>query len=91
MLTLPGWSSPYALIDGVIKHVDPKVADRFDVALAASPLVPSRIPWGIVTAAFGVIYLVILWRAIRRTSLRGSRLARPRFADRGCEAIPAKS
>ena len=65
LMTLPGWSSPYALIDGVIKHVDPKVADRFDVALAASPLVPSRIPWGIVTLAFGVIYLVILWRAIR--------------------------
>jgi hypothetical protein len=68
LLTLPGWSSPYALIDGVIKHVDPKVADRFDVALAASPLVPSRIPWGIVTAAFGVIYLVILWRAIKRST-----------------------
>ena len=66
LLTLPGWSSPYALIDGVIKHVDPKVADRFDVALAASPIVPSRIPWGIVTLAFGVIYLVILWRAIKR-------------------------
>ena len=71
LLTLPGWSSPYALIDGVIKHVDPKVADRFDVALAASPLVPSRIPWGIVTAAFGVAYLIILWRAIRQSSLRG--------------------
>jgi len=71
LLTLPGWSSPYALIDGVIKHVDPKVADRFDVALAASPLVPSRIPWGIVTAVFGVIYLVLLWRAMKRTwSLR---------------------
>ncbi|GEM_PF-1431508 len=68
LLTLPGWSSPYALIDGVIKHVDPKVADRFDVALAASPLVPSRIPWGLVTAAFGVIYLVILWRAMKRVS-----------------------
>ena len=66
LLTLPGWSSPYALIDGVIKHVDPKVADRFDVALAASPLVPSRIPWGIVTFAFGVIYLVLLWRAMKR-------------------------
>ena len=70
LMTLPGWSSPYALIDGVIKHVDPKVADRFDVALAVSPLVPSRIPWGVVTLAFGVIYLVILWRVIRRTSLR---------------------
>jgi hypothetical protein len=73
LLTLPGWSSPYALIDGVIKHVDPKVADRFDAALAASPLVPSRIPWGIVTAAFGVMYLVILWRAMKRmSSLRGA-------------------
>ena len=74
LMTLPGWSSPYALIDGVIKHVDPNVADRFDVALAVSPLVPSRIPWGIVTAAFGVIYLVILWRAIKHvSSLRGDR------------------
>jgi hypothetical protein len=72
LMTLPGWSSPYALIDGVIKHVDPKVADRFDVALAASPLVPSQIPWGLVTLAFGAVYLVILWQAIRRTSLRGS-------------------
>jgi len=52
----------------VIKHVDPKVADRFDVALAASPLVPSQIPWGIVTLAFGVIYLVILWQAIKRSN-----------------------
>ncbi len=68
LLTLPGWSSPYALIDGVIKHVDPKVADRFDVSLATNPLVPSRIPWEIVTIAFGVIYLVILWRAIRRAA-----------------------
>lgn len=74
LLTLPGWSSPYALIDGVIKHVDPKVADRFDVALAANPLVPSRIPWGIVTAVFGVIYLAILWRAVKRiSSLRAQR------------------
>ncbi len=68
LLTLPGWSSPYALIDGVIKHVDPKVADRFDLSLAASPLVPSRIPWEIVTLAFGVIYLVILWRTIKRST-----------------------
>jgi hypothetical protein len=81
LLTLPGWSSPYALIDGVIKHVDPKVADRFDVALAASPLVPSRIPWGIITAAFGVIYLVILWQAIRLTSVRGGqRLTKQSFS-----------
>jgi hypothetical protein len=77
LLTLPGWSSPYALIDGVIKHVDPKVADRFDVALAASPLVPSRIPWGIVTAAFGVAYLIILWQAMKR-----SKSASPRTANR---------
>src|SRR5512136_696117 len=68
LLTLPGWSSPYALIDGVIKHVDPKVADRFDVALAASPIVPSRIPWGIVTLAFGAAYLVILWQAMKRVA-----------------------
>src|SRR5512135_2959447 len=73
LLTLPGWSSPYALIDGVIKHVDPKVADRFDVALAASPIVPSQIPWGIVTLAFGTVYLVILWQAIKRVSLRGDK------------------
>src|SRR5512136_2110562 len=72
LMTLPGWSSPYALIDGVIKHVDPKVADRFDLSRAASPLVPSRIPWGIVTLAFGVIYLVIFWRAVRRLSLRSA-------------------
>ena len=56
LMTLPGWSSPYALIDGVIKHVDPKVADRFDLSLAASPIVPSQIPWGLVTLAFGAIY-----------------------------------
>jgi hypothetical protein len=74
LMTLPGWSSPYALIDGVIKHVDPKVADRFDLSLAASPIVPSQIPWGLVTLAFGAIYLVILWRAIKRvSSLRGDR------------------
>jgi hypothetical protein len=83
LMTLPGWSSPYALIDGVIKHVDPKVADRFDVALAASPLVPSRIPWGIVTAAFGVVYLVILWRAIRRTSLRSQSPSAPPLRGQG--------
>ncbi len=74
LLTLPGWSSPYALIDGVIKHVDPQVADRFDLSLAASPLVPSRIPWEIVTLAFGVIYLAIFWRALKRmSSWRGDR------------------
>jgi hypothetical protein len=68
LLTLPGWSSPYALIDGVIKHVDPKVADRFDVTLATNPLVPSKIPWGLVTLTFGAIYLLILWRVIKRVS-----------------------
>ena len=74
LLTLPGWSSPYALIDGVIKHVDPQVADRFDLSLAASPLVPSRIPWEIVTLAFGVIYLAIFWRVLKRmSSWRGER------------------
>ena len=73
LLTLPGWSSPYALIDGVIKHVDPIVADRFNVALAASPLVPSRVPWEIVTPAFAAIYLVILWRAMRRRQAIGNR------------------
>ena len=78
LMTLPGWSSPYALIDGVIKHVDPKVADRFDLSLAASPLVPSRIPWGVVTLAFGVSYLVILWRAMRRVnSQRGTHPSTP--------------
>jgi hypothetical protein len=84
LLTLPGWSSPYALIDGVIKHVDPKVADRFDVALAASPLVPSQIPWGVVTLAFGVIYLVVLWRAIKRSSsLRAQSPSAPPLRGQG--------
>ncbi len=90
LLTLPGWSSPYALIDGVIKHVDPKVADRFDVALAASPLVPSQIPWGIVTLTFGVVYLVILWRAMKRVaSLRGAHPSTPlRSAQDAPLAVP---
>jgi hypothetical protein len=83
LMTLPGWSSPYALIDGVIKHVDPKVADRFDVALAASPLVPSRIPWSIVTAAFGVIYLVILWRAVKRVSILRAQSAKQSLQAKG--------
>ena len=83
LLTLPGWSSPYALIDGVIKHVDPKVADRFDVALAASPLVPSRIPWSLVTAAFGMIYLVILWRAVKRVSILRAQSAKQSLQAKG--------
>jgi hypothetical protein len=74
LMTLPGWSSPYALIDGVIKHVDPKVSDRFDVALAASPIIPSRIPWGIVTLAFGAMYLVILWQSIKRSRSASSKM-----------------
>jgi hypothetical protein len=82
LLTLPGWSSPYALIDGVIKHVDPKVADRFDVARAASPIVPSRIPWGIVTLAFGAAYVIIFWRALKRVGvLRAQRAQANGIAD----------
>jgi hypothetical protein len=88
LMTLPGWSSPYALIDGVIKHVDPKVSDRFDVALAASPIVSSRIPWGIVTLAFGVIYLVILWQSIKRSRSRPRRCRTCPDTDQGRSLVP---
>ena len=72
LLTLPGWSSPYALIDGVIKHVDPKLADRFDPALAANPIVPTKIPWGLVTLGFGLVYGATLIRSNRRQSARAA-------------------
>ncbi len=75
LLTLPGWSSPYALIDGVIKHLDPKVADRFDLSLATSPLAPTRIPWGLVSLAFAAIYVAVLGLAMRRTFLLQSQVA----------------
>ncbi|HET7087856.1 MAG TPA: glycosyltransferase family 87 protein [Anaerolineae bacterium] len=63
LLALPGWSSPYALIDGVIKHADPQLADRFDAALAASPIAPSQVPWAAVTLAFAAVYAFVLFRA----------------------------
>ena len=72
LLTLPGWSSPYALIDGVIEHVDPKLADRFDPALAAIPIVPTKIPWGLVTLGFGLVYGATLIRSNRRRSARAA-------------------
>ncbi len=63
LLTLPGWSSPYALIDGVIQHADPKLADRFDPTLASNPIVPSQVPWALVTLAFAIVYGFVLVRS----------------------------
>jgi hypothetical protein len=63
LVTLPGWSSPYALIDGVIKHADPQLAERFDAALAASPIAPSQVPWAAITLAFAIVYAFVLFRA----------------------------
>lgn len=65
LLTLPGWSTPYALIDGAIKHTDPPLVDRFDPALATKPLLPSRIPWAVITPLFAVGYGLIWLRATR--------------------------
>ena len=72
LLTLPGWSSPWALIDGVIKHTDPVLADRFDPALAAQAIVPSQVPWALVTLIFGAVYAVILIRAYSRQHARAA-------------------
>ena len=72
LLTLPGWSSPYALIDGVIQHADPRLADRFDPALASNPIVPSRVPWGLVTLGFGVVYGAVLIRSARYQHARAA-------------------
>jgi len=72
LLTLPGWSSPYALIDGVLKHADPKLASRFDPVLAAQPLAPTQVPWWLVTLAFGGIYGLILIRSYRHQHTRGA-------------------
>jgi len=72
LLTLPGWSSPYALIDGVIKHADPPLADRFDPALATQPIAPSQVPWGLVTLAFAIVYGSVLVRAYRHQHERAA-------------------
>ena len=72
LLALPGWSSPYALIDGVIKHADPQLADRFDPALAATPIAPSRVPWAAVTLAFAAVYGFVVVRAYRRPHYRAA-------------------
>jgi hypothetical protein len=72
LLTLPGWSSPYALIDGIIKPIDPQIADRFDAALAASPLMPSRVPWTLVTIGFGLIFLIVLIRSAKHRTPRAA-------------------
>ncbi|HKZ85434.1 MAG TPA: glycosyltransferase family 87 protein [Anaerolineae bacterium] len=72
LLTLPGWSSPYALIDGVIKHADPQLAERFDAALAASSIAPSQVPWAAVTLAFAVVYGLVLFRAYRQQHSRAA-------------------
>lgn len=72
LLTLPGWSSPYALIDGVIQHTDPKLPDRFDPTLAARPLVATQIPWWLITPAFAIAYGAILFRAYRHQHARGA-------------------
>jgi hypothetical protein len=72
LLTLPGWSSPYALIDGVINHTDPRVADRFDPALASNPIAPSHVPWGLVTLGFVIVYAVVLIRSYRHPHQRAA-------------------
>ncbi len=72
LLTLPGWSSPYALIDGVIEHADPALADRFDPALAANPIAPSQVPWGWITLGFGVVYGAVLIRSYRHQHARAA-------------------
>ena len=74
LLTLPGWSSPYALIDGVIKHTDPALNVRFDPALAGQSLLAtaSRVPWGWITLGFAIVYGGVLIRSLRRHTPRSA-------------------
>jgi hypothetical protein len=65
LLSRPAWSTPYALVDGLIKHTEFRLTDRFDPGLAAVPITPSRLPHSLVTLAFALVYGVVWWRAGR--------------------------
>jgi hypothetical protein len=65
LLSRPAWSTPYALLDGLIKHTEFRLIDRFDPALATVPTTPSRLPHSLVTLAFALVYGLVWWRAGR--------------------------
>lgn len=70
LVSRPAWSTPYALIDGLIKHTELPLADRFDPALASSVAVPSRVPWWLITPAFALLYAYVWFRAMAYQHVR---------------------
>ncbi len=72
MLTRPAWSSPYALIDGITTYSPITVADRFDPARAINPTLPTRIPWALVTLAFGLVYTFTLIKSNQHRTVRAA-------------------
>jgi Glycosyltransferase family 87 len=72
MLTRPAWSSPYALIDGITTYSPIALADRFDPAQAINPTPPTRIPWALVTLAFGLVYAFTLIRSHPHRTVRAA-------------------
>ncbi len=60
LVTRSGWSTVWALLDG-FDHIGAIVGDRSD-PLADVSLYESRLPWPIITAIFGLIYLAVWTR-----------------------------
>jgi len=64
LLARPAWSTPFALLDGLFKHTEIRLVDRFDPALATGTAIVSRVPYGLVTLVTALVYSLIGWRAL---------------------------
>lgn len=64
LLARPAWSTPFALLDGLFKHTEIRLVDRFDPSLATGTAIVSRVPYGLVTLVTALVYSLLGWRAV---------------------------
>ncbi|MBU1878727.1 MAG: DUF2029 domain-containing protein, partial [Chloroflexi bacterium] len=66
MITRSSWESIWAILDGYLRGggIVAKFPDRFDPTTVGQLQHPSSLPWPLVTAAFGLLYLFLYTRRI---------------------------
>jgi len=66
MLTRSSWESIWAILDGYLRGggIVARFPDRFDPTTVGRLQHPSNLPWPLITAAFGLLYLFLYTRRI---------------------------